>query len=128
MQQSALAHEIYKHTVRHDGTDHSIKHIPNFRHISDSHDTLPGSFQGVLVCTGDIDNALIPIFFNIDDRTGRCLDLLDNFSSRADDSSNLAFLNDDFKDTWCMRLEVLSWCRKHCFHFVKDMQPSITGL
>lgn len=128
VQQSTLVHKVHKYTVRHDRADDSFIHIAHFGYVRDRFDSFLRCFQSVRIGTGNIDDAFVTDFFNINHCACSGLDVLDYFTTRANDSSDLAFLNDDFQDARCMRFEIRSWRSKDFFHFVKDMQASFARL
>ena len=128
VEQSALVHEIHKHPIRHDRPHHSFIYITHLWNVRDGHHPGFGSLERFFVSACDIDDAFITSFFNIDDSSGGSLDVLDHLTTRANDGTDLALLDDDLQDAWCMRLEISSWGRNDRIHLVEDMQSSVTRL
>src|SRR5690606_32064057 len=126
VKKSALVHEVDKHTIWHDAAHDRFIYIANFRYVSNGFNTLFRSLQSFSIGAGDIDNTLIINLFDIDNRTGRRLNILNDLSTRANHSTDLTLLDHHFQDTRSVRLQIRSWFRNGFFHFGKNMQPALT--
>ena len=115
----ALAEEIHESTEINDFDNFAFVNLAFFRLSHDGIDHIIGRFDGVLVRTCDLDDAII-IDINLGARGFH--DLADHFTARPDHFANLVGWDLHGLNAWGMCRERIG--RRQCLgHFAKDMHP-----
>ena len=117
MQQAALAHEVNEDPIRHHRFDLGLVDIAHGGGEGDAADAVQGRVDGIAVATGDVDDTLLTHFRDVDNGAGFSLDFLDDFATRADDSADIAFINDEFHNARSVWLEVFARLGNGFRHF-----------
>ena len=85
--------ELQESTEFNDADDLGVEDITHLGNGADILNPLESSSNILLVRRGDIDNAELALFFDIDDGVGLGLNLLDDLATLADDGTDEVFRN-----------------------------------
>ena len=109
MQQTFLAREnLHEATVRHDALDNTVVDLTNLRDSHDSLDLSQGCVDALLVWSADLHVTDTVAFVDSDGSASLFLHLLDNLSTRANDSTDELLGDVEGLDTRYLRLQLLT--------------------
>ena len=110
MEQSILTrHELNEAAIRHDAANGALINLANLGNGNDSLDLGNSSVDRLLVGAADLNLANTVLFVDSDGGTGVFLHLLDNLSTRTDDSTDELLGNFEGLDAWYLWLELGTW-------------------
>src|SRR5574344_122085 len=122
MEQSIFTwHDFHETAIRHDGTYCSFVNFTNFRYSHDSLDLSKSSIDNFLVSTANLNLTLAICLIDCDCSTCLFLHLLDDLSTRTDDSTDKFFRNLQSYYTRNLRFKFCTWFSDSISQFTKDM-------
>ena len=129
MQQTILArHKLYEASVRHNATNGTLVNLTNLRNGNDSLDLSDSGINALLVRTADLNLTNTVFLVNGDSSTGILLHLLDNLTTRANDSTNELLRNLKGNNTWNMWLQLRTWLSNGIGDALQDVLTSSLSL
>ncbi len=129
MEQTILTREnLYEATVRHDRTNSTLVNLTNLRNSYDSLDLSQSSIDRILVRSRYLYVTLTISLLDSDSSTSILLHLLDNLTTRADNSTDELLRNIECYDTWNLWLHLSTWLRDSLHHAVEDVLTTSLSL
>ena len=129
MHQAFLAgQELHKGAELDDADDLGVEDIAHLGNGADVLNPFEGGSDVFFVLRGDVDNAKLALFFDIDDGVGLGLNLLDDLATLADDGTDEVFRNLDLLDAGHEVLVVLTGLGDGLENLVEDVETTLTGL
>ena len=129
VEQTILTREnLYEATVRHDRANSTLVNLTNLRNSYDSLNLSQSCIDRILVRSRYLYVTLTISLLDSDCRTSILLHLLDNLTTRADDSTDEFLRNIECYDTWNLWFHLSTWLRDCLHHAVEDVLTTSLSL
>ena len=129
VEQTILTREnLYETTVRHDRTNSTLVNLTNLWNSYDSLDLTQSSIDRILVRSRYLYVTLTISLLDSDSSTCILLHLLDNLTTRTDNSTNEFLRNIECYNTWNLWLHLSTWLRDCLHHAVEDVLTTSLSL
>ena len=110
MQQTVLArHNLYETSIRHDRANYTVVDLTNLRDCNDSLDLADCSIDAILVRSRYLNLTYTVNLVDSDGSASILLHLLDDLTTRANNSTDELLRNLELYDTWNLWLHLCTW-------------------
>ena len=129
MQQTVLArHELYEATIRHNTANGTLVNLTYLRNSNDSLDLSNSSVDALLVRTTDLNLTNAILFIDSDGGAGIFLHLLDNLTTRANNSTDELLRNLEGLDAWYVWFQLRTWLSNSIGDALQDVLTTSLSL
>ena len=129
VEQTVLArHELYEAAVRHDAANSTLVNLTNLGDGNDSLDLSQCGIDALLVRSANLYLTNAINLVDSDSSTGILLHLLDNLTTRANDSTNELLRNLNLNDARNLRLQLSAWLSDSISNALQDVLTTSLSL